>query len=297
MSAAAGAVQFKPARQRSRVISQCWRFCRRKPLGAAGAVILAGMVLLAVFAPVVSPYGEYETNYKAIRMAPSAAHLLGTDEFGRDLFTRIVWGARISLYVSGLAVGLGMTAGALIGLAGAFWSGVVDLISQRLLEVLMAFPMLVMALAIVAALGSSIDNVVFALAVVLIPQGARVVRSAALTTREADYVQAARAIGAKDLRILFRHVLPNCIAPYIIVFTAGLGWAILVEASLSFLGLGVPQPEPSWGGMLSGAGRQYVVTAPWMAVFPGLAISLAVFGFNLLGDSLRDALDPRLRTQ
>ena len=253
------------------------------------------MVLLAVFAPVVSPYGEYETNYKAIRVAPGAAHILGTDEFGRDLFTRIVWGARISLYVSGLAVGLGMTAGALIGLAGAFWSGVVDLISQRLLEVLMAFPMLVMALAIVAALGSSIDNVVFALAVVLIPQGARVVRSAALTTREADYVQAARAIGANDLRILFHHVLPNCIAPYIIVLTAGLGWAILVEASLSFLGLGVPQPEPSWGGMLSGAGRQYVVTAPWMAVFPGLAISLAVFGFNFFGDALRDVLDPRLR--
>lgn len=295
MSTAAGAVQFKPARQRLRVISQCWRFCRRKPLGAAGAVILAGMVLLAVFAPVVSPYGEYETNYKAIRVAPGAAHILGTDEFGRDLFTRIVWGARISLYVSGLAVGMGMTVGALIGLSGAFWSGVVDLISQRLVEVLMAFPMLVMALAIVAALGSSIDNVVFALAVVLIPQGARVVRSAALTTREADYVQAARAIGAKDLRILFRHVLPNCIAPYIIVFTAGLGWAILVEASLSFLGLGVPQPEPSWGGMLSGAGRQYVVTAPWMAIFPGLAISLAVFGFNFFGDALRDVLDPRLR--
>ena len=295
MSTAAGAVQFKPARQRLGVVSQCWRFCRHKPLGAAGAVILAGMVLLAVFAPVVSPYGEYETNYKAIRVAPGAAHILGTDEFGRDLFTRIVWGARISLYVSGLAVGLGMTAGALIGLAGAFWSGVVDLISQRLLEVLMAFPMLVMALAIVAALGSSINNVVFALAVVLIPQGARVVRSAALTTREADYVQAARAIGANDLRILFHHVLPNCIAPYIIVLTAGLGWAILVEASLSFLGLGVPQPEPSWGGMLSGAGRQYVVTAPWMAVFPGLAISLAVFGFNFFGDALRDVLDPRLR--
>ncbi len=295
MSTAAGAVQFKPARQRLGVVSQCWRFCRHKPLGAAGAVILTGMVLLAVFAPVVSPYGEYETNYKAIRVAPGAAHILGTDEFGRDLFTRIVWGARISLYVSGLAVGLGMTAGALIGLSGAFWGGVVDLISQRLLEVLMAFPMLVMALAIVAALGSSIDNVVFALAVVLVPQGARVVRSAALTTREADYVQAARAIGAKDLRILFHHVLPNCIAPYIIVLTAGLGWAILVEASLSFLGLGVPQPEPSWGGMLSGAGRQYVVTAPWMAVFPGLAISLAVFGFNFFGDALRDVLDPRLR--
>jgi len=295
LSTDAGAVQFKPVRQHLGVISQFWRFCRHKPLGAAGAVILTGMVLLAVFAPVVSPYGEYETNYKAIRVAPGAAHILGTDEFGRDLFTRIVWGARISLYVSGLAVGLGMTAGALIGLSGAFWGGVVDLISQRLLEVLMAFPMLVMALAIVAALGSSIDNVVFALAVVLVPQGARVVRSAALTTREADYVQAARAIGAKDLRILFHHVLPNCIAPYIIVLTAGLGWAILVEASLSFLGLGVPQPEPSWGGMLSGAGRQYVVTAPWMAVFPGLAITLAVFGFNFFGDALRDVLDPRLR--
>ncbi|MDO8531986.1 MAG: ABC transporter permease [Dehalococcoidia bacterium] len=289
------ALSLQVAHRHSSLFQQALRFCWRKPLGAAGAAIVAVMILLAMFAPVVTPYGSYETNYKAIRVPPSPAHLLGTDEFGRDLFTRIVWGARISLYVSGLAVGMGMTVGALVGLAGAFWGGITDLLTQRLLEVLMAFPMLVMALAIVAALGSSINNVVVALTVVLIPQGARVVRSAALSIREADYVQASRAIGAGDLRILFRHVLPNCVAPYIIVLTAGLGWAILVEASLSFLGLGVPQPEPSWGGMLSGAGRQYIVTAPWMAVFPGLAITLAVFGFNFFGDALRDALDPRLQ--
>ncbi|MBI2909469.1 MAG: ABC transporter permease [Chloroflexi bacterium] len=279
--------------KRRSALASLRRFCARKPLGAVGGFVVFVMILAAVMAPFVSPHGPYETNYANIRMAPSAKFLLGSDEFGRDVLSRLLYGAKTSLYVGLLAVGLGTTLGALIGLVGAFWGGHTDLASQRLIEVLMAFPMLVMALTIVAALGSSVNNVVIALAAVLIPQGARVIRANALAVKESQYVEAARAIGGDNLHIISQHVLPNCVAPYIIVATAGLGWTILVESSLSFLGLGVP--EPSWGGMLSGAGRQFVTTAPWLAIFPGVALSLAVFGFNLLGDALRDVLDPRLR--
>ncbi|MFH1486141.1 MAG: ABC transporter permease [Chloroflexota bacterium] len=281
-------------RQRS-VAAALKRFCTMKPLGAIGGFVVLVMTLVAIAAPFISPYGPYDTDYDHIRTPPGARFILGSDEFGRDVYTRILYGARTSLYVGLLAVGLGTTLGGLIGLVGAFWGGKADLASQRLVEVLMAFPMLVMALTIVAALGSSVNNVVLALAAVLMPQGARVIRSAVLAVKESQYVDAARAIGGSDVHIMLRHVLPNCVAPYIIVATAGLGWTILVESSLSFLGLGVPQPEPTWGGMLSGAGRQFATSAPWLAVFPGVALSLAVFGFNLLGDALRDVLDPRLR--
>lgn len=291
----AGLAAESDLRRRRSAFVSLRTFCLRKPLGAIGGFVVMAMVLAAIVASFIAPYGPYETDYAMIRAAPGAKFLLGSDEFGRDVFTRILYGARTSLYVGILAVGLGTTSGALIGLVGAFWGGYTDLATQRLIEVLMAFPMLVMALTIVAALGSSTNNVIIALAAVLIPQGARVIRANALAVKESQYIEAARAIGGGNLHIILRHILPNCVAPYIIVATAGLGWTILVESSLSFLGLGVPEPEPSWGGMLSGAGRQFMTTAPWLAIFPGVALSLAVFGFNLLGDALRDVLDPRLR--
>lgn len=276
-----------------------WRslaqFARSKPLGAVGGVLIAGMAVVAILAPVLAPYDPYALDSSRLFAPPSAANWLGTDQFGRDVLSRIIWGARLSLYVGFLAVGLGTTLGSLIGLAGGYLGGRIDFVSQRIMDSFMAFPTLVLALTMVAVLGSGINNVVLALAIVAMPSAARVIRSRALSVREMAFVESARAIGCSEGRILFQHVLPNCLAPYIILATAGLGNAILSEASLSFLGLGAPAPEPSWGAMLSGNTQRYVQSAPWLAVFPGLAITLAVFGFNFLGDALRDVLDPRLR--
>ncbi|MBI2907432.1 MAG: ABC transporter permease [Chloroflexi bacterium] len=272
-----------------------WAFARRHPLGAAGGLIVLAMALLAILAPWAAPREPLAMSLSERLTPPGTKFLLGSDNYGRDVLSRIIWGAQISLYVGLLSVVMGTTVGAFLGLISGFWGGTLDTLVQRFMDVLMTFPMLVLALCIMAVLGTSLNNVVIAIAVTQVPRTARVLRSSALAVARTEYVSAARAIGCRDWRILFLHVLPNCLAPFIILGTAGLGWAIVVEASLSFLGMGVPPPAPSWGGMLSGMGREYAATAPWLAVFPGVALSLAVFGFNLLGDAIRDAWDPRLR--
>lgn len=271
------------------------RFARRNPMGAFGIGLIAVFIIIAVLAPVLATHDPYLMDSTVILAAPSSDHWMGTDEFGRDVMSRIVWGSRISLYVGLIAVGLGTTSGAVIGMVSAYFGGKLDYAVQRVMDMLMAFPMLVLALAMVAALGSSIQNVILALAVVIMPNAARVIRSSVLSIKEKPFIEAAKNLGYSHGRILFVHILPNCLAPYIILATAGLGGAILSEASLSFLGLGTVPPEPSWGAMLSGKTQRYMVEAPWLAIFPGLAITLVVFGFNFLGDALRDILDPRLR--
>jgi peptide/nickel transport system permease protein len=272
-------------------------FIRRRPLGAIGAAIILVMVALAASANWLAPYDPLETDYGAMLAAPSGQHWLGTDAFGRDVLSRIIYGSRTALLVGLGASLLGATIGSLIGVASAYFGGRVDLFVQRIMDVFFAFPVIILALAVVAVLGTGAGNVILAIATPMIPRCARVVRASALAVREMPYVDAARASGFGHRRIILRHMLPNVMAPILIMATAFLGEAILLEASLSFLGLGVQEPTAAWGLMLRGAAVQFAESAPWMAIFPGLAISLAVFGFNLFGDSLRDALDPRLRTQ
>ena len=272
-----------------------WKFIRTKPLGAAGAVVIVLMALAALFAEAIAPYDAYELNQRLQFGSPNLAHWLGTDEFGRDVLTRLIYGARIALFIGFASSVLGATGGAILGMISAYLGGRTDLWLQRIMDVMLAFPLLILALAIVAVLGRSVPNLIVAIAIPVIPRTARIVRSSALAVKENVFVEAARAVGASHTRVMFRHMVPNIMAPYLIVLTAQLGSAILTEASLSFLGLGTAEPTPSWGLMLSGGAPMYAEKAPWLAIFPGLAISLAVFGFNLFGDSLRDALDPRLR--
>ncbi len=270
-------------------------FIRRKPLGAAGALIISVMLFVALFAPQLAPYDPYAADYGAQFQRPSAAHWFGTDEFGRDVLSRIMYGARIALFVGFVASFVGCTLGALLGVMSAYAGGKVDLCLERLMDILLAFPLLILALAIASILGPAVQNVVVAISIPIIPRAARVVRSSALSVKENQYVEAAGSLGASWRRVVLQHIVPNVMAPYIIMVTAQLGSAILTEAALSYLGLGTAEPTPSWGLMLSGSASSYAEKAPWIALFPGIAISLAVFGFNLFGDSLRDALDPRLR--
>jgi len=269
---------------------------RRYPLGAAGAVILAFFIFCALFAGMVAPLDPLTTDAKASLAPPGARHWMGADVMGRDEFSRIIHGARISLMVAIGATGLGALFGVSIGLATGYIGGWFDLVFQRVVDVLQSLPLLVMALVITASLGPSLENTIIAIALPLIPSVSRVIRSNTLALREMPFVEAAQAAGMSELRIAVRHVLPNTLAPLIVLSTAQLGSTILTEASLSFLGLGVPEPYPSWGRMLSESAAEYVRTAPWLVIFPGLAISLIVFGTNLLGDALRDILDPRQRS-
>jgi peptide/nickel transport system permease protein len=280
-------------RQRGPVAS----FIRQRPLGAIGAVIILAMAVMGATAQWIAPYNPLENDYAAMLSAPSAAHWLGTDAHGRDVLSRIIYGSRTALLVGLGASFLGTVIGSLIGVASAYFGGRIDLVVQRFMDVLFAFPVIILALAVVAVLGTGAGNVILAIAAPMIPRCARVVRSSALAIREMPYIDAARASGYGHRRIILRHMLPNVMAPILIMATAFLGEAILLEASLSFLGLGVQEPTAAWGLMLRGAAVEFAESAPWMAIFPGLAISLGVFGFNLFGDSLRDALDPRLRTQ
>lgn len=276
--------------------SQALFFARRYPLGAVGAVIVLLFLFTAAFAGWIAPMDPTATNSKFSLAKPGGAYLLGADFMGRDVYSRIVHGARISLAVGAGAMGLGGIIGIFVGLASGYIGGWVDLALQRLMDVMQALPLLVMAILMAASLGPSLRNTIFAIAIPLVPSVARVVRSSTLSLREQPFVEAARAVGMGETRIALRHVLPNTLAPLIVLATAQLGSAILVEASLSFLGLGVPEPYPSWGRMLSESAAEYVRTAPWLVIFPGIAISLTVFGTNLLGDALRDLLDPRQRT-
>ena len=271
------------------------KFIRTKPLGAGGAAVILAMMFVAAFAGTLARYDPYQGDYALQFARPSAEHWLGTDEFGRDLLTRIMYGARIALFVGFTASFAGCTLGAMLGVLSAYWGGTVDLLLERLMDILLAFPQLILALAIASILGPAVQNVTVAIAIPIVPRVARVVRATALSVKEHQYVEAVQALGAQRRRVVFRHIVPNIMTPYLIMLTAQLGSAILAEAALSYLGLGTADPTPSWGLMLSGSAPLYAEKAPWMAVFPGVAISLGVFGFNLFGDSLRDALDPKLR--
>lgn len=269
------------------------RLAGRQPLGAAGAGIVVVLVLTAVFAPELAPHGAKDAAFSPY-LPPSAAFPLGTDHLGRDMLSRVIWGARLSLWVGLVSVLVGVTLGGLWGVVTAYVGGVADSASQRVVDTLMALPPIILALSLMAALGQSVNNVIIALAVLLTPTAARTLRSLVLSIRESPYIEAARAVGCPHWRVIALHVLPNTLATYIVLVTVNISYAIVVEASLSFLGLGAPPDEPSWGAMLT-AGTQALEPAPWMFLFPGLAISLTVFGLNLLGDAIRDLTDPRLR--
>jgi len=286
-----------PPRKRSAVLN----FCRQQPLGAVSLAVILLMMAAGIFSNIVAPYDPVAVDFGAILQAPSWEHWLGTDAFGRDIFSRIVYGARTALLIGFLSSFAGSTLGAIIGATSAYFGGRVDDVVQRLMDIMLAFPIIVLALVVVAVLGKfsvfGIDlNLVVAIAIPIVPKVARVVRAAALSVRAMPYVDAARAAGYSHRRIILRHMAPNLAAPYIIMLTAYIAQAILLEASLSFLGLGVTEPTPAWGLMLSGMANDLFDKAPWMIIFPGLAISLAVFAFNLFGDALRDWLDPKFKT-
>jgi peptide/nickel transport system permease protein len=296
MSTATSTLPYRIPKRRHPVL----QFIVQQPLGAAGLAFIGLLGVCAVFAPWVAPYDPLTVDYGAMLAAPSGDHWLGTDSFGRDVLSRIIYGARTALAVGFLASFVGSTLGAIIGVVSAYFGGKVDLIIQRIMDVLLSFPIIVLAITVVAVLGKNyvlgVDvNLVIAIGLPMMPKVARVVRSSALSIRELPYIDAARTAGFSNTRIIFRHMVPNVVAPYLIMLTAFVAQAILAEASLSFLGLGVTEPTASWGLMLSGAAADFYEQAPWMIVFPGIAISLAVFAFNLFGDSLRDWLDPKIK--
>ncbi|MBM3140782.1 MAG: ABC transporter permease [Chloroflexi bacterium] len=297
MTAAAGAARGAgaPLVRRRSWLERVGRLSRKYPMGAVSAVALVLLVGIAIFAGPVARADPYQVGLGGILERPSGAHWFGTDNFGRDAFARIVYGARVSLLVGTFSVAIGTGFGTVIGIISPVAGRWPDYVIQRFIDALFAFPPIILSIAIVSVLGAGVTQVTVAIGIVSIPRVARVVRSSTLGVLSLPYVEAARTIGARMPRIMFRHILPNVLAPVVILVSAGFATAILAEASLSFLGLGTPPPTPSWGQMLSGAAQQFVRQAPWMAVFPGLAITLAVLAFNLFGDAMRDALDPRLR--
>ena len=270
-------------------------FCREKPLGALAAALLLIMVLAAAFAETLATHDPIRTDAEHTLARPDRIHRFGTDNLGRDIYSRIMYGARVSLAVGIASTLLGAVFGGLIGVISGYFGGWLDLMTQRIMDILQGLPLLILALVMAAALGPSIENVIVAISVPIIPRAQRVIRASVLAIREFAYIEAARALGVGHLGIAFRHVLPNTVGPFIVLSTAQFGSAILVEAALSFLGLGVPEPYPSWGRMLSISAAEFAQKAPWMVLFPGTAISLVVFASNLLGDAVRDKLDPRLR--
>ncbi|MET0486607.1 MAG: ABC transporter permease [Candidatus Rokuibacteriota bacterium] len=287
---------------RRRAWGAAWLLVRRKPLGAASAVIILGLVVVAILAPVLAPRDPYQLNLNErglpIRMqGPTAAFPLGTDPLGRDVLSRIVYGARVSLIVGFASVIIGTVLGTALGLASGYWEGTLDQVIQRGVDTTMAIPGIVLALAVMSVLGQSLTNIILVIALVIAPGASRVVRGTVLAVKQHTFIDAAQALGASPGRIVARHVLPNVFAPILVIATVWLGNAIVIEAALSFLGLGTPPPTPTWGAMLSGEGRRNLETAPYLAIFPGLAISIVVLAFNMLGDALRDLLDPRLRSR
>ena len=269
---------------------------RQYPLGAFGGVIVVVMIFMAVFANVLTPYDPEENAFEFMLTAPNLEYWMGTDQFGRDILNRLIYGSRTALLVGFSCAFIGAIVGLVLGVASAYFGGRFDLIFQRVMDVFMAFPLIITAMAIVSIFGTGTQNVIIAITIPFIPRCARVVRSSALAIREIPYIDAARALGYSHTRIILRHMTPNVMAPFLIMISAFVGQAILLEASLSYLGLGVQEPTPAWGLMLQGGAEEYAESAPWVAIWPGVAISLAVFGFNLFGDALRDALDPKLRS-
>ena len=281
-----------------------WDFIKQQPLGSIGIILIVIMMLAAIFAQQVAPYNPEDVDFEASPAfgggAPSAAHLLGADAFGRDILSRLIYGARTALSIGFLSAFFGCSIGAIIGTSSAFFGGKIDLLVQRFIDLMLSFPIIVLAIIVIAIFPKTVVfgidvNVIIAIAIPFIPKTARVIRSQDLAVVTLPYVDAARANGFNSRRIIFRHILPNVTAPFLIMMTAFIGQAILLEASLSYLGLGVVEPTPSWGLMLSGVNADYYRTAPWMIIYPGLAVSVAVFSFNLFGDSLRDWLDPKLK--
>ncbi|MBI3998570.1 MAG: ABC transporter permease [Armatimonadetes bacterium] len=271
-------------------------FIRRYPLGAVAGLAILTMGIAAASATWLAPYDPLAIDFLAMFSRPGPGHWLGTDAFGRDVLSRMIFGAQTALLVGFFASLAGATLGGVIGVVSAYFGSTGDLVIQRLADILISFPLIILAMAIVAILGTGTVNLIAAIALSFVPRAEIIVRASALGIRQTPYLEAARALGAGHWRIIFRHMVPNVVAPYLVILTAFLGQAILLEASLSFLGLGVAEPTPAWGLMLSGAAVDFVQRAPWMAIFPGLAISFMVLAFNMLGDALRDALDPKLRT-
>ena len=291
---APSAIEVSAPRIDQRALTTLRRFAKAKPLGMAGALVLALMGIVTVFAPLLAPYDPLDASF-ARSLPVSGEHWLGTDPLGRDVFSRVIMGSRISIYVGIVSVLIGVSFGAFIGIVSAYVGGIVDLVVQRVVDAIQAFPGLVLAMAIMVTLGQSINNVIIAIAILLIPGGARIIRGAALSIKEQTYIDSARAVGCSHVRIMARHIFPNTIAPYIILISVSIGNAIITEAALSFLGVGAPPDAPSWGAMVNTASQELFTGGLGLAVGPGLAIALAVFAFNLLGDALRDTLDPRLR--
>jgi peptide/nickel transport system permease protein len=270
-------------------------FIRRQPIGSIGMFLVLIFGLAGIFADVLSPYNPTANDFGAMTEAPSWTHWLGTDQLGRDLLSRILYGARTAFIVGITSAVVGGFSGLVLGVSSAYFGGRIDLFLQRINDIVMSFPLIIMALAVVSIFGTGVQNVIAAITIPLIPRCQRVVRSSALSIREVPYVDAARALGYSHSRIILRHMVPNVVAPFLIMLTSFVGQAILAEAALSYLGLGVQEPVPAWGLMLQGGAEEYATTAPWIAIFPGLAIMLTVFGINLFGDALRDVLDPKLR--
>jgi ABC-type dipeptide/oligopeptide/nickel transport system permease subunit len=271
------------------------RLARKKPLGAISLFVIVLMIAAALFAPLIAPYDPTSTDPVHKLLGSSGKHLFGTDNLGRDMFSRIVYGARTSLWAGVSATIFGTILGSLIGMVSGYAGGTLDMAVQRLMDALQALPLIVLLIVVVGALGPSLWNIVWALSIGILPAAGRIIRSSALTVKTESYIEAARVVGAAPLRIVFRHVLPNVTAYIIVIASVTVGGAILAEAGLSFLGLGVPPPTASWGGMLTNAGRRFFERQPSLAIYPGLAIVITVLAFNLLGDTLRDVLDPRLR--
>ena len=271
------------------------RISRRHPLGAFGAFVLIVISVLAVGAPYIAPFDPIEGDTAALFSPPNSTYWLGTDAFGRDILSRLIYGARVSLMVGLGASLLGVVVGASLGIVAGYRGGWADIITQRVMDAMFAFPMLLLALAMAAVLGPSLQNVIIALAMPIVPRAARIARSSVLVLKATAFIEAARATGCSDTRIMLRHVLPNTFAPLLIIATAYLGLAVVQEAALDYLGAGIQEPEPSWGLMMSGAATSLALVAPWIVIFPGLAIFLMVLASNLLGDAIRDLLDPKLQ--
>jgi len=279
---------------RLRRFMDTWRRFKRSRTAVAGLVVILVIIFMAVFASVIAPHDPYDPAPRNILQSPSRDHLMGTDAIGRDLFSRIIYGSRVSLQVGIISVGIAAVVGVTLGVIAAYYGGLIDSLIMRFLDALLAFPAILLAIFVMAVLGPSIRNAMIAIGVIFIPAFARITRANALSLKETEFVEAARAIGARDSHIMVKTILPNCLSPIIVQASLGVAYAVLVEAGLSFLGLGAQPPEPSWGSILS-AGRGLMTTAPWVATFPGIAIFLCVLGFNLVGDGIREALDPHLK--